>query len=293
MGVDILLTGSVIFTGERVLRRGYVYVKDGKIEGVGEGVVPEEYTYATLVLGGEGRIIAPGLAALASIATYPIRLRKPSMAERVRFYKSSGLKTLMTASLPAVYELHMSGVTVVIVEGLDVSLPLELSKTVGGFYGLAVPVCSGVQPDYVPGLVAVATLSGEGCEGEGEIREVEGKGMTKLGSVLSFFNSISFSLGSSPDPWEENVALRKALSLPPPVIKPGRIAEIAVFDASRPPAMLLDLADDRDIVKVYSSGARLESLIAGEDILVDTGEHLYITEKQFRETRNLAERLKK
>ncbi|MEN2999281.1 MAG: hypothetical protein ABDH61_01720 [Acidilobaceae archaeon] len=293
MGVDILLTGSVIFTGEKVLRRGYVYVKDGKVEGVGEGVVPEEYTYATLVLGGEGRIIVPGLAALASIAAYPIRLRKPSMGERTRFYKSSNLKTLITASLPAVYELHMGGVTVVIVEGLDVDLPLELSKAIGGFYGLAVPACSGAQPNYVPGVVAVVKISGEGCEGEGEIREVGGRGVAKSGPVLSFFNSISFSPSSSSDPWEENVALRKALSLPPSAIKPGRIAEIAVFNASRPPAMLLDLASDEDIVKVYSSGARLESLVAGEDILVDTGEHLYIAEKQFREARNLAEKLRK
>ncbi|MCX8195478.1 MAG: hypothetical protein N3F67_00105 [Acidilobaceae archaeon] len=293
MGFDILLTGSAIFTGERVLRKGYVYVKDGKVEGVGEDVVPEEYTYATLLLGGEGRIIVPGLSALASIAAYPMRFKKPTMAERVRFYKSSDLKTLITASLPAVYELHMSGVTLIVAEGIGVELPLELSRLVGGFYGLAVPACSGVRPNYVPGIAAIVSIAGEGCEGEGEIKEIDGKGRSSAGPVLSFFNSVSYSAGSSPSPWEESLALRKFLSLPPPAIKPGRVAEIAVFDASRPPAMLLDLASDEEIVKVYNSGARLESLIAGEDVLVDTGEHLYIAEKQFREARSLAEKLRK
>ena len=291
--VDILVTGSIVFTGERFLRNGYVYLRDGRIDSVGEAPVPEEYTYATLILGGPGRVIVPGLAALASVAAYPIRLKSPSMGGRVRFYADSDLKTLILSSLPAVYELHMSGVTTIIIEGLTPELPLELSRLVGGFYGLAVPVCSGVEPRYVPGLASAITIAGPECEGEAEVVEVDGRGFKGSSRLLSVFGGVSYTISkaNSENPWAEGLELRRALSLPPPSIKPGRVAEIAVYDVSRPPAMLLDMAGEREILGIYTSGARLETLIAGEDVLVDTGEHLYIVEKHFNEVRRLAEKL--
>ncbi len=291
--VDVLITGSIVFTGERFLRNGYVYIRDGRIDSVGEAPVPEEYTYATLILGGPGRIIVPSLTALASVASYPLRFKTSSMGDRVKFYSSTDLKALILASLPAVYELHMSGVATIIVEGLTPELPLELSKLIGGFYGLAVPVCSGVEPRYVPGLASTVTIAGPGCEGEADIVEINGKGFKGSSRLLSVFSGISYTVSkaNSENPWLESLELRKAVSLPPPSIKPGRIAEIAVYDVSRPPAMLLDMASEDVVLRVYSSGARLETLIAGEDVLIDTGEHLYIVEKHFNEFRRLAEKL--
>ncbi len=291
--VDVLITGSVIFTGERFIRNGYVYIRDGRVDSVGEAPVPEEYTYATLILGGPGRIIVPGLTVLASVASYPLRLSMPSMGSRVKFYASNDLKTLILASLPAVYELHMSGATTIIVEGLTPELPLELSRLIGGFYGLAVPVCSGVEPRYVPGLASAITIAGSECEGESDIVEINGRGFKGSSRLLSVFGGLSYTISKigSEDPWVESLELRRALLLPPPAIKPGRVAEIAVYDVSRPPAMLLDMADESKVLKVYVSGARLETLIAGEDVLVDTGEHLYIVEKHFNEFRRLAEKL--
>lgn len=291
--VDILITGSIVFTGDRFLRNGYVYIRDGKIDYVGEGPVPEEYTYATLILGGPGRVVMPGLTALASVAAYPIRFQSPTMGARVKFYKEHDLKTLVLASLPAVYELHMSGVTTIIVEGLTPELPLELARMVGGFYGLAIPICSGVEPRYVPGLASLITLSGSECEGEADVREINGIGFKGSSRLLSVFNGPSYVITRviSENPWFESLELRKTVSLPPPAIKPGRVAEIAVYDVSRPPAMLLDMAGEREVLNIYVSGAKLETLIAGEDVLVDTGEHLYIVEKHFNEIRRVAEKI--
>lgn len=294
MAVDILVTGSIIFTGERLLRNGYVYIKNGKIVAVGEGPAPEEFTYATLLLGGEGRAVVPGLAAVSSASTYPIRFMRPRMSERVKYYKETSVKSLIAAALPAIYELHMSGVTTVIVEGLKTEIPLELSRLVGGFYGLAVPACSGEEPSFVPGVVAVSKIYSDDCPGEGDMKEDGGElywGSTRL---LALFNELSYVAKiRSISPWEASNSLRRALMLPPQVIKQGRMAEIAVFDVSRPPAMLLDMAAEAEIKSIYASGAKLESLISGEDVLVDTGEHLYIAEKQFREARGLAEKLVK
>ncbi|MEM0366767.1 MAG: hypothetical protein QXI24_02535 [Acidilobaceae archaeon] len=291
--VDILITGSLIFTGEEIIKNGYVYISNGRVEAVGEGVVPEEYTYATLLIGGTGRIIVPGLAAIASVASYPLRFKKPSMRDRVNFYRETGIKNLLLAALPAIYELHMSGVTVIIAEGLTVELPLELSKLIGGFYGLAIPACSGIEPMYTPGLASIIKLSSRDCEGEADIIEINERGYKGSKPVLSLFNTISYSIPASTieDPWVENLELRKALMLPPSTIKPGKLAEIAVYDVSKPPAMLLDMASEQDVMKIYKSGAKLETLIAGEDILVDGGDHLYIVEKHFREARALAEKL--
>lgn len=292
--IDILITGSVIFTGERLLRNGYVYVKNGKITAVGEGPVPEELTYATLILGGEGRAVVPGLAALAAASAYPLRLMKPSMSERVKFYREAGIKSLISAALPAIYELHMSGVTTIVVEGLKTDVPLELSKMIGGFYGLAVPACSGEEASFVPGIAAVSKIYSDDCPGDGDLKEEGGEIYKGSSRLLSFFNDLSYvSKMRSVDPWQASESLRRALMLPPQVIKQGRMAEIAVFDVSRPPAMLLDMGSEGEIRSIYSSGAKLESLISGEDVLVDTGEHLYIAEKQFREARSMAERLMK
>ncbi|MDM7275165.1 MAG: hypothetical protein P3X22_003450 [Thermoprotei archaeon] len=293
--IDILITGSIVYTGERLVRDGYVYIRDGKVEHVGEAPVLEDYSYATLLLGGPGRIVVPGLTAMANTAAYPLRFRGASMAERVNYYRGLDVKTLVTLSLPAVYELHMSGVTTIIVEGLSPELPLSLSEAVGGFYGLAVPVCSGVEPRYVPGLASALRISGPGCEGEADVVEVDGRGFKGSRRVLGLFRGASLLLTASgvEDPLGESLELRKAAMLPPPVIKQGRIAEIAVFDVSRPPAMMLDTASEKEILRVYSSGARLESLIAGEDVLVDTGEHLYIVERSFKEARSLSEKVLK
>ncbi|MEM4865019.1 MAG: hypothetical protein QXY09_00760, partial [Acidilobaceae archaeon] len=73
----------------------------------------------------------------------------------------------------------------------------------------------------------------------------------------------------------------------------GRIAEIAVFDGSRPPLLLAENDLDEDtIVNIYKLGLRVESLIVGDDVLIDTGDHLYITEKHFKEARDLGEKIK-
>ncbi|MEM4426507.1 MAG: hypothetical protein QXV55_02835 [Acidilobaceae archaeon] len=293
--MDILLTGSLVFTGKELIKRGYVYIRDGRIVGVGEEPYPDDYSYANLILGGPGRIIAPALTAIASLPYYPFRLRKSSMRERVEFYKSLDPTSLFMLSLPALYDLHTSGISTIVVETLDVEFPLRLSKEIGGLYGLALPACSDEKTKYVEGLVAITRVSGEGCEGESDIVEIGGLGYYRGSRVLGFFSGYHYitSSGNTENPWLESLELRKALMLPSLEIKPGRIAEIAVFDGSRPPLLLAENDLDEDtIVNIYKLGLRVESLIVGDDVLIDTGDHLYITEKHFKEARDLGEKIK-
>ncbi|WP_062661650.1 hypothetical protein [Aeropyrum camini] len=141
--VDILVTASKIYTGREVIGEGYIYVRDGVVAALGEGVPPEDLTYPTITLGGRGRIAAPGLALAADTPAYLLRFLRPGVARRVELYRALGLDAAFTSSLPAVYELHIHGVTTVFVEYTAPDLPARLAEAVGGRFGLLLPRCPG------------------------------------------------------------------------------------------------------------------------------------------------------
>lgn len=284
---DVLVTGSVLYTGREIIRDGYVYVKNGKIIDYGPSPVPEDYTYVNLVLGGQGRIIVPSLTAVIDAPAYPLRIRRLSLGERARFYQETPPSLAATLSLPAIYEAHMAGVGHVITEYSSIELPNTLRSMIGGVYSLAYPSCLGEPPGEPPGVVPVY---GEDCEGDG-IVEVRGdSGFTGGERVLALYHRLSYTRLEG-DPLEESNRLRRAIGLGPAVIERDARAEIAVYDASRPPGMFLDRAGEEAVRRIYSSGARLETLMVGDAILVDQGEHLYIVEKHFSEARRAGLRI--
>ncbi len=278
--IEVLITGSVIVTGREVVRDGYVYVKNGRILAVGSGTPPEDYTFAHLILGGHGRIIAPALTAIVDAPAYPWRLRLPRLADRAGLYRSLSRQEASTASLPAVYEAHVHGISRIVVEYHDPWLASDLAGRVGGFYHTARPACLEGRGDL--------TVAGEGCEGEADITYPAGDAGGH-GRVLALVGR-PVVRPQGPGVWEASENLRRLLGLQPGEIREGRIAEIAVYNTSRPPAMFLHQAPDEAIAGIHSLGLRVETLLAGEAILVDQGEHLYIAEKQFSEASRLAGR---
>jgi len=290
--IDVIVLGSVVFTGDEVIREGYVYVRDGRVEDVGEQPPPEEYTYATLVLGGEGRIVVPGLTAVADAAAYVIRLLEPGMPDRLRFYRALDDRTMAHASLAGVYELHMSGVTSILLEGLSYGFISEVRNIAGGKYGLAVPTCSGTRPDTPEWSLGTLIVSDEQCEGESHIRLAAESRSTDGGEeVLALVSPVSYSIAGYKGAWRASENLRRIMGLDPQGIRAGLLAEIVVFDARRPPGMLLDIMEDswyRILPSLYEYGLRVESVMIGDDIVVDGGEHLNIVEKHFSEIRRMA-----
>ncbi len=281
---DVLITGSVLYTGRELIKDAYVYVKNGRVIDYGVSPVPEDYTYATLVLGGEGRIIVPGLTMIIDAPAYPLRIYRPSLKDRSGMYNLLSPSEAMTLSLPAIYEAHISGATTVLVEYKSLDIVAGLETGIGGFYGLAYPACLGEPPRHE--AIPIVTVHGEGCDGEG-IVEVRGDwGFIGDDRVLALFHRPTYSRLEG-DPLEESARLRKAIGLGDPQVKRNERAEIAVFNSSRPPGVFLDRAGEDVIRRIYSTGARIESLMAGESILVDQGEHLYIVEKQFSEARRI------
>lgn len=284
---DVLITGSVLYTGSELIRDGYVYVKNGKVVDYGQSPVPEEYTYVNLIIGGSGRIIVPSLTALLDAASYPVRLASPSLRDRVRFYQDMSPSEALAIALPAVYEAHMAGIGYIILEYTSLELPNTLRSQIGGRYGLAYPSCMGDPPGDPPSVV---TVYGEGCGDSGHV-EVRGEtGFIGGERVLALFHRKSYSRLDG-DPLTESNILRRVMGLKPAGIERNERAEIAVYDASRPPGMFLDKAGEEVVRRIYVSGARLETLMVGDAILVDQGEHLYIVEKHFSEARRVGLRV--
>ena len=287
MSVDVLVTASIVYTGDRVLRDGYVYIKGGRIVDVGDAPVPEEYTYATLVLGGEGRIAAPGLAAYVDAPAYPIRGLKPNLAERAKFYGRLDAESLALLSLPAVYEAHMAGVSTLVIEAPSKAVAIDLASRIGGYYLTAIPTCSGAAGE---GTVSVG---GDGCPEEGaNLVLVGGEVKTGRSRVLGAYSALNYRAAwtSVPRIYEGSLSLREALGIPGGRIEKGARAEVVVYDARRPPGMLADLYE-LSLDEVYRLGAPVESLIVGDEVLVDGGEHLRITTRHFNEVRRFASSL--
>jgi hypothetical protein len=282
MTLTVLINAAAVYTGKEIIRDSYVYIEDGIIRDVGPQPAPDDVQDATLVIGGEGRVVVPGLTAVADVAAYPIRYTRPSLAARIELYRRLKENELFTASLPGVYELHMMGVTTALVESLSSSLALDLARKIGGFYGVARPSCTeafSIQP-ILRGLVTIGSKDCPGGQVEDGDREHlvltgrGGYGLEDLDDVLSLSQS-----------------LRKLAGLEETLIEPNRPAEVAVYDASKPPAMLIYKAGEDEIRRIYTSHATLESLIAGMDVLVEMGEHMRIGRKHLNEAAQLYRRL--
>jgi len=277
---DVLITGSVVYTGREVIVDGYVYIKGGRVVDVGSQPVPDEYTYATLVLGGPHRIVLPGLAVAADVIAYPMRFRGASVLDRVKFYRSISPQAQAILALPGVYELHMRGASTILVEALEPGVVVDIQEAAGGRFGLAVPVCVEKPMSPLPTL----SVSMPGCEtGDG----VSVDEIPYLAGVYSYSYGLS-RLG--PAVWSLNYTLREKAGLPRGFLEPGALAEIAVFDARKPPFSYQDLYPDKALLAPLLGGS-VETLIVGDEVIVDGGQHLNIVDKQFSQAISTAEAL--
>ncbi len=283
MTLSVLINASAVYTGKELVKDAYVYIEDGVIREIGPQPAPDEAQAATLLLGGEGRVVVPGLAAVADVAAYPIRFSRPNMPTRLQYYRSLSDRDLFTASLPGVYELHLMGVTTIFVESLSPSLPVELARRIGGLYGAARPSCA--EPYAVqPILRGLVTIGGDGCPG-GDVSETEDE-------LLVLTGRPGYQLDSLGDVLEKSQRLRKLAGLQEARVEPQQLAELVVYDTSRPPAMMMYTAAPEYIRGIYVTHASVESVIAGMDILVEMGEHMRIGRKHLNEALHLYRNLR-
>ncbi|MCE4627844.1 MAG: hypothetical protein F7C34_01665, partial [Desulfurococcales archaeon] len=133
--MDILITGDAIFTGTELLRNAYLYIRDGKVEALGEGLPPEDATYASLVIGGPHRIVVPGIPWPVDPIGYLAKTPRCE-PEKISCETRRALgPDEASASLAAVLEAHTHGIAVPLLVVSSVSTAIQIAEMLGGEYG--------------------------------------------------------------------------------------------------------------------------------------------------------------
>ncbi len=102
-GYSILITDATIVTEPGRYLKGYLYVNKGKVIALGEGEVPDEYSFATYIIDGKNKIVYPGLILpLIKASSYPSRFGGK---------EASSYEELYYATQMAIHDLSLSGVT--------------------------------------------------------------------------------------------------------------------------------------------------------------------------------------
>ena len=154
--VKILIKDATIFTlssrHDLLIDRGYVFIKDGTIAGVGKGEPPEDLQYPELLINGSGRLVMPGLSsAITSVTLYPLRYRLGGISWcEVGDYLSVLTRTdvYYLAALTFV-ELVARGVSSVMVTDIYLDNVARAASDVGIYATLAVPFDCGIK-DFNP-----------------------------------------------------------------------------------------------------------------------------------------------
>ena len=268
--IDILIRGDYVFTGEELVRDGYVYIERGKVREIGSGVPPEDLTMANMILGGPGRIVVPSLLAPLDLLGYAARTPRcePLLPQTCEDRGGIPAEEEFTASLPAVLEAHVHGIGRILALTPSLHTLLLLAERVGGAYGQVVP---------------------EGCSGGSEHPRLEA--VVPVSRIPARPLPCPLEWLRQDDPFLASEELARALGLEPPRVKEGGRAELAVFSLHRPPLFGLSIDSPRDARLIYRFAPPAETLIAGEDVLVEVGEHLMIVEKHLRDASRIITRI--
>lgn len=154
--VKILVTNAKILTmsekHELLIDRGFIYLRDGRVEAVGKGEPPEELRYPELLISGEGRLVTPGLSsAITAVSLYPLRYRVNDLAwNDLSDYMSMLTRTdLYYLAALSFMELVSRGVTSALVADVFLDNVARAANDVGIYVTLAVPYECGIK-DFEP-----------------------------------------------------------------------------------------------------------------------------------------------
>lgn len=346
--VKILITDATILTLSKnprippLIRRGYVYIKDGRIVVVDEGEPPEEYQYPELLLNGDGRLVIPGMSSgITSVSLYPLRYEGRKSLADVKDYLSILTRTdIYYATMLAMAEMILSGVTTAMISDIYLDSSARAAKDSGLMVTLAPPVGCGLEDygvereidlllsrwhekvenvkaavltcgnadDEVREKAALKGLRIFSMSEDGEIRVNPGTGSE---AVIRFGNGLlNWRPGDGIGVWarpsysiievlkeimwrsgSRNLVdvLASAVETHSMIgwsgvgaIEPGSVANVVMLDTHEPPGW--PVPDRLDFVAraVIEGSARVETVIAGEEILVDAGELLTIGEAVLR-----------
>ncbi|MEB3799439.1 MAG: hypothetical protein LRS45_03830 [Desulfurococcales archaeon] len=276
--VDVLARGSMIFLDEyHFIRNGYIYIKDGVVEKVGSQPVPEDYEYATLIIGGPNRVIIPALGmAYTDIGLYDIHpYNRGFLDQRFRLLeeRASEVKSYVNRGL---FDLSIHGVGIVGVELPSYGLSLDLEREAGIRINAIMRKCPGTERNC---LETKHLLEGEPAENTIYLDSSERIVFYKDLNAPAMVNRLSYNpCIAGPEGLLSNSKIAYNARRMRWSIAEGQPAFIAIYNFNEPPSYLADTRT-ADIIDLLSACKTVETLIVGEEIVVDAGEHLTIGKK--------------
>jgi hypothetical protein len=208
-----------------------------------------------LILGGPGRIVLPGLSVVADPIMYPFR-HVPGI-DPCRIYEVLDTSKAFKLSLAGIYELNMMGVTGIVIRYKDKSLANSLKEALDGLFETYLYQCNDSQEtlDNADFVFVDPRID-----------------IHRINDLKEYSRNIAEKYGFG------HFELRE-----------GSIANLAVFNSRKPPLFFITRHGYPEVEYIYKAGSRVESLIRGENIIVDSEEHLLIVEKHLREAYDVAE----
>ncbi len=347
--VTILIKDARVVTlspvGKLVIPKGYVYVKDGKVAGVGEGEPPEEFQYPELLINGEGRILIPGLSSgYTNVTLYPLRYfgSDISIFELGDYLKSLSRTDVYYLALMSFAELISKGVTSALIAdiyldnvaraaneagfyvkltpplncGLDAFDPLNelkllLSRWHGRVEGVSAGAlfCGEVPTDLlnsIPRRLDIYLLNASKSVEQGiEVTYINPSAEVREGKFIRFGNQVTnwefgegLGIGVRPSYsmldiakeilWKKggnhldvlvSITSHTAELIGYPrlgSIDVGSTANLVMLNASEPPGWPLPHDISHLVRAIIEGGLRVETVILGNEILVDNSELLTI-----------------
>ncbi len=129
----IVVRGSLVsYPYGETLRNAYLYLEGGKVRARGEEPAPPEHSYADLVVGGEGRLVVPGIVVgKVQPVLHPFQhiLENPSLVGKLEDLIDCGLAE--KASLLTFSELALSGVSLAGIQGPYTECAKRAAERVG------------------------------------------------------------------------------------------------------------------------------------------------------------------
>ena len=274
--LDILIRGDTIFLDEyRSICNGYVYIKDGVVERVGPQPVPEEYEYATLVIGGPNRVIIPALGiAYTDIGLYDIHpYNRGSLENRFRLLRERDYSKVLSSINKGLFDLSIHGIAIVGIELSSYWMSVDLEDKTHLKVNAIMEKC----PEDHGYCIVPRHLTDKGNEPNTVyLNSSESVVLYRDKIAPAFVNRFSYNpcgMGA------EKLLINTRMAFDLRGLKWGiyerNPAYIAIFDFNEPPYYLANLRA-ADIIDILSICKRIETLIVEKDLVIDAGEHLTI-----------------
>ncbi len=319
---------SILFRDGKVVREpgdsfdGYVYMNKGRIIKVDKGEVPQEFSFATYLIDGKGRILTPGLiCTLTQLSKYPSRYggREASTSNEIYRATQMALQDLLLSGFTAVGTIESkvepvaraianSGIRAVIfVDASSENWKEELQILLNKWHGFEDRIFAGIaalEPNEeaeeiakrfnLPIITSEDIKEVKGISKERGIVAIEKGGKRSYGfinskttSPLNVVKSLYY-MGMNP------VEALKALTVDAAEIlglsKVGRVkegysADVVVWDVSEPPGWTAGHGEPEEII--LASNPKVESVIVAGEVIVDISEMLTIGRKDVKEAKRL------